>query len=90
MDRKPLFKKSINLAALNLYINNNIMAQKKEIDAYRMAVLKVMMEAKKTNGEPRFDEEEAKSTLEILSDADIEFGMPFNTPQETAQMLMED
>ena len=28
------------------------MAQKKEIDAYRMAVLKVMMEAKKENGEP--------------------------------------
>ena len=67
------------------------MAQKKEIDAYRMAVLKVMMEAKKENGEPRFDEEEeAKSTLDILSDADIEFGMPFNTPQETAKMLMED
>ena len=66
------------------------MAQKKEIDTYRMAVLKVMLEAKKENGEPRFDEEEAKSTLDILSDADIEFGMPFNTPQETAKMLMED
>ena len=66
------------------------MAQKEEIEAYRMAVLKVMMEAKKANGEPRFDEEEAKNTLDILSDADIEFGMPFNTTQETAEMLMED
>ena len=66
------------------------MAQKKEIDAYRMAVLKVMMDAKKENGEPRFDETEAISTLDILSDADIEFGMPFNTPQETAEMLMEN
>lgn len=66
------------------------MAQNEEIEAYRMAVLKVMMEAKKANGESRFDEEEAKSTLDILSDADIEFGMPFNTPQETAEMLMED
>ena len=66
------------------------MAQKKEIDAYRMAVLKVMMEAKKENGEPRFNETEAQDILEILSDADIEFGMPFNTPQETAEMLMED
>ena len=66
------------------------MAQKKEIDAYRMAVLKVMMEAKKENGEPRFDETEAKSTLDILSDADIEFGMPFNTPQETAEMMMDN
>ena len=66
------------------------MAQKKEIDAYRMAVLKVMMEAKKENGEPRFNETEAQDILEILSDADIEFGMPFNTPQETAKMLMED
>ncbi|WP_018464248.1 hypothetical protein [Segatella paludivivens] len=66
------------------------MEQNEEIEAYRMAVLKVMMEAKKENGEPRFDEAEAKSTLDILSDADIEFGMPFNTPQETAEMLMED
>ena len=66
------------------------MAQKKEIDAYRMAVLKVMMEAKKENGEPRFNETEAQDILEILSDADIEFGMPFNTPQETAKMLMEN
>ena len=66
------------------------MAQKKEIDAYRMAVLKVMMEAKKENGEPRFNETEAQDILEILSDADIEFGMPFNTPQETAEMLMEN
>ena len=66
------------------------MAQKKEIDAYRMAVLKVMMEAKKENGEPRFNETEAQDILEILSDADIEFGMPFNTPQDTAEMLMEN
>jgi hypothetical protein len=66
------------------------MAQKKEIDAYRVAVLKVMMEAKKENGEPRFDEIEAKRILDSLSDADIEFGMPFNTPQETAEMMMED
>ena len=66
------------------------MAQKKEIDAYRMAVLKVMMEAKKENGEPRFNETEAQDILEILSDADIEFGMPFNTPQETADMMMDN
>lgn len=66
------------------------MAQKKEIDAYRLAVLKVMMEAKKENGEPRFDETEAKEILDILSDADIEFGMPFNTPQETAEMMMDN
>ena len=66
------------------------MAQKKEIDAYRMAVLKVMMEAKKENGEPRFNETEAQDILEILSDADIVFGMPFNTPQETAEMMMDN
>ena len=66
------------------------MAQKKEIDAYRMAILKVMMEAKKENGEPRFNETEAQDILEILSDADIEFGMPFNTPQETAEMMMDN
>ena len=66
------------------------MAQKKEIDAYRMAVLKVMMDAKKENGEPRYNETEAKEILDILSDADIEFGMPFNTPQETADMMMDN
>ena len=66
------------------------MAQKKEIDAYRMAVLKVMMEAKKENGEPRYNETEAKEILDILSDADIEFGMTFNTPQETADMMMDN
>ena len=28
--------------------------------------------------------------LDILSDADIEFGMPFNTPRETADMMMDN
>ena len=66
------------------------MAQKKEIDAYRMAVLKIMMDSKKENGKPRYNETEAKEILDILSDADIEFGMPFNTPQETADMMMDN
>ena len=48
------------------------------------------MEAKKENGEPRYNETEAKEILDILSDADIEFGMPFNTPQETADMMMDN
>jgi hypothetical protein len=66
------------------------MAQKNEIENYRLAVLKVMMEAKDENGEFKLTESQANKILDSLTDADIEFGMPFNTPQETAEMIMED
>lgn len=54
---------------------------------YRQAVLQAILQAK--DGAPRTDEETAKTYLDSLSDADLEEGMLFNTPEEVAEMVLE-
>ena len=41
------------------------------------------------DGAPLTDEETAKTYLDSLSDADLEEGMLFNTPEEVAEMVLE-
>lgn len=54
---------------------------------YRQAVLQAILQDK--DGAPRTDEETAKTYLDSLSDADLEEGMLFNTPEEVAEMVLE-
>ena len=56
---------------------------------YRQAVLQAILQAKDKDGAPRTDEETAKTYLDSLSDADLEEGMLFNTPEEVAEMVLE-
>ncbi len=56
---------------------------------YRQAVLEAILQAKDKDGAPRTDEETAKTYLDSLSDADLEEGMLFNTPEEVAEMVLE-
>lgn len=56
---------------------------------YRQAVLQAILQAKDKDGAPLTDEETAKTYLDFLSDADLEEGMLFNTPEEVAEMVLE-
>lgn len=58
--------------------------EKTEIEAYREKVLQALMSREGA------DEEAMKDLLGMLTDEDLAFGMPYNTPEETAQMLLDD
>ena len=60
------------------------MGEKTLIDDYREQVRQIMLKATKENGEPKLTEKEVKDILTSFSDEDLAFGMPFNTPEETA------
>ena len=48
-----------------------------------------MLLARKPNGEPWLDEKEADQRLRTFTDDELAFGMPFNTPEEMASVLIE-
>ncbi|MBR1621356.1 MAG: hypothetical protein IJ669_04480 [Prevotella sp.] len=60
-----------------------------EIQEFRTAVLKILLEAKDKKGEPRFTESDAKRLLAELRDDEIKDGLPFNTPEDVAEVLLE-
>lgn len=60
-----------------------------EIQEFRAAVLKILLEAKDKKGEPRFTEGDAKRLLAELRDDEIKDGLPFNTPEDVAEVLLE-
>lgn len=66
------------------------MEEKALIDEYREQVRQIMLKATKENGEPRLTEKEVKEILTSFSDEDLAFGMPFNTPEETASLLLSE
>lgn len=66
------------------------MEEKALIDEYREQVRQIMLKATKENGEPRLTEKEVKDILTSFSDEDLAFGMPFNTPEETASLLLSE
>ena len=66
------------------------MEEKALIDEYREQVRQIMLKATKENGEPKLTEKEVKEILTSFSDEDLAFGMPFNTPEETASLLLSE
>lgn len=70
-------------------LNRKDMISKEEVDAYRQLVYEAMI--KNHGGGSLTDEgrKELKDILETFSDDELKFGMPFNTPEEMAQMLTE-
>ncbi len=61
-----------------------------KIEEYRQAILEAMIQAKDKEGNPRIDAEGAKELLDDFTNEELEEGMPFNTPEETAEILLED
>jgi len=49
-----------------------------------------MLSATKDNGNLQLTEKEVNARLASFSDDDLAFGMPFNTPEETANMLLSE
>ena len=66
------------------------MGEKTLIDDYREQVRQIMLKATKENGEPKHTEKEVKDIQRAFSEEDLAFGMPFNTPEETAAMLLSE
>ena len=60
------------------------------IAEYRRQVREHMLLARKPNDEPYLDEKEVDQRLRTFTDDELTFGMPFNTPEETAFMLIEE
>jgi hypothetical protein len=61
-----------------------------DIKEYRQAILEAVLAAKDENGEPKIDELEAREMLEELDDEDLLEGMEFNTPQDVADIILEE
>lgn len=59
------------------------------VDDYREAILQEILAARDEAGEPLCDEKTARDMLSVLSDTDLEMGMPFNTPAEVARTVLE-
>jgi len=59
------------------------------IAEYRKQVRECMLQARKPNGEPWLDEKETDQRLRPFTDDELAFGMPFNTPEEMASVLIE-
>ena len=60
------------------------------IKEYRQAILEAVLAVKDENGEPKIDELEAREMLEELYDEDLLEGMEFNTPQDVADIILEE
>lgn len=61
-----------------------------DIKEYRQAILEAVLAAKDENGEPKIDELEAREMLEELDDEELLEGMEFNTPQDVADIILEE
>ncbi len=60
-----------------------------EVDEYRSKILDLLLNAKDGDGAPRLTEKEAKDLSNEFTDQELSDGMPFNTPEEVAEMLLE-
>ncbi len=60
-----------------------------EVDEYRSKILELLLNAVDGDGKPRFTEKEAKELSNEFSDQELLDGMPFNTPEEVAEMLLD-
>lgn len=60
-----------------------------EVDEYRSKILELLLNAKNDDGTPRLTEKEAKDLSKEFTDQELLDGMPFNTPEEVAEMLLD-
>ena len=60
------------------------------IKEYRAAILKAMLEKKDERGNAVIEEKEAEELLDGFSDDELQDGILWNTPEDVAEMLLED
>ena len=67
------------------------MEQNNDIQAYREAILQAVLNRRDPKeGLPLITEKEARSLLAQLSDDELADGMLFNTPEDVADIILED
>lgn len=59
------------------------------VGEYRQQILDHMLQAVDGEGRHRIDEREAKALVKELTDQELKDGMPWNTPEEVAEMLLD-
>lgn len=60
-----------------------------EVDEYRSKILELLLNAVDGDGKSRLTDKEAKELSNEFSDQELLDGMPFNTPEEVAEMLLD-
>lgn len=63
--------------------------EKNEIDAYRKAIEAALIQKTGAEGDTPMTEEEARELAANLSDSELADGMPWNTPEEVADLLLD-
>lgn len=58
------------------------------VEEYKAAILKAMLDVKDNDGNAKIAEKDALDLLGELTDAELEDGILFNTPEEVAEVLM--
>lgn len=58
------------------------------VEEYKAAILKAMLDVKDNEGNAKIAEKDALDLLGELTDAELEDGILFNTPEEVAEVLM--
>lgn len=67
------------------------MEQNNDIQTYREAILQAVLNRRDPKeGLPLITEKEARSLLARLSDDELADGMLFNTPEDVADIILED
>lgn len=67
------------------------MEQNNDIQTYREAILQAVLNRRDPKeGLPLITEKEARSLLAQLSDDELADGMLFNTPEDVADIILED
>lgn len=59
------------------------------IDNYRQAILQALLDAKTADGSARLTAAQALRLSQEFTDEELRDGMPFNTPEEVAELLLE-
>jgi hypothetical protein len=60
------------------------------IKEYRQAILEILLNAKDKNGNTKMEESEARDILDSFSDIELEDGMDFNTPEDVADIILNE
>lgn len=61
----------------------------KDLEEYRAAILRALTLACDAAGAPKLTKAEAEALVAELTDSELSDGMPFNTPEEVAELLLD-
>ncbi len=60
-----------------------------DIKQYRQAITDILADSRDEEGNIRMTEQEIHEILDDFSDEELEYGMPFNSPEDVAKIILE-